>query len=142
MSMRAGGKAGLLEANDRRSTDPIRIVVLIDADSDSSESLAIALEDEGYHVLTAATIADGIQLARRRRSHALVLHLDTSEANGCGMREFARAPTKDTPLALLLVARPCDPGALAAQLRSLWNQQRGGDCGNDGLCNDWKNSRR
>lgn len=132
--MRAGGhKAGLLEADDRRSTGPKRIVVLIDADSDSSDSIAIALEHEGYHVLTAGTIADGIQIVRARRSHALVLHLDTSEADGCGMREFARAPTKATPVALLLVAKPCDPGALTAQLRSLWDRQRGGDCGNDDL---------
>jgi DNA-binding NtrC family response regulator len=126
-------QVGLLEANDRRSTGPKRVVVLIDADADSSDSVAIALEDEGYHVLTAGTIADGIQLVQTRRSHALVLHLDTSEANGCGMREFARAPTKDTPVALLLVAKPCDPGALAAQLRSLWDQQCGGNGGNDGL---------
>ena len=125
--MRAGEHlAGLLEADDRRTTGPKRIVVLIDPDSETGDALAIALEDEGYHVLTAGTIADGIQLIQTRRSHALVLHFDTSEADGCGVREFARAPTKDTPLALLLVAKPCDPGALAAQLRSLWNQQRGG----------------
>jgi hypothetical protein len=132
--MRAGGHhAGILEADDRRSAGPTRIVVLIDEDSGSRRSIAIALEAAGYHVLTAATLADGIQLVRLRRSHALVLHFDTSEAAGCGMREFVRAPTKDVPLALLLVARPCNPGALAAQLRSLWDQQGGGDCGNDGL---------
>jgi DNA-binding response OmpR family regulator len=109
--------------DDRRSTGRTKIVVLIDADSDSSDSIATALEDEGYHVLTAGTIADGIQLLQTRRSHALVLHFDTSGADGCGIREFARAPTKDIPVALLLVAKPCDPGALAAQLRSLWDQQ-------------------
>ena len=131
--MRAGGhKAGLLEADDRRSTGPKRIVVLIDADSDSSDSIAIALEHEGYHVLTAGTIADGIQIVRARRSHALVLHLDTSEGADTACAT-SRAPTKATPVALLLVAKPCDPGALTAQLRSLWDRQRGGDCGNDDL---------
>jgi CheY-like chemotaxis protein len=133
MSIPGGGyNAGILAADERRSSGPKRILVLIDPDSETGDALAIALEYEGYHVLTAGTIADGIQLVQTRRSHALILHFDTSEADGCGMREFARGPTKDVPLALLLVAKPCDPDALAAQLRSLWNQQ-GSDCGNDGL---------
>jgi DNA-binding NtrC family response regulator len=134
MEMGGGAhEAGRFERHDRRSTGPKRVVVLIDADADSSDSIAVALEDEGYHVLTAGTIADGIQLVHTRRSHALVLHLNTSETDGCGMREFARAPTKNTPVALLLVAKPCDLGALSAQLRSLWHEQRGGDCGYDSL---------
>jgi DNA-binding response OmpR family regulator len=121
MNMSAGGHhAATLD--DRRSTGPTKIVVLIDADPDSSDSVAIALEDGGYHVLTAGTIADGIQLLQTRRAHALVLHFDTSEAGGCGIREFARAPSKDAPMALLLVAKPCDPDLLAAQLRSVWDQ--------------------
>jgi DNA-binding NtrC family response regulator len=131
MGMGGGAhEAGRFETHDRRSTRPKRIVVLIDADADSSDSIAIALENEGYHVLTAGTIADGIQLVHTRRSHALVLHLDTSEADGCGMREFARAPTNDTPVALVLVSRPCDPGALAAQLRLLWEHNAVVNCGN------------
>lgn len=118
------------------------IVVVIDDDPGTADSLALALEAEGYHVLTAQDGVEAIELVNARKPHAIVSNLLLPRLDGWNVCEFLRShpAMQNLPVVLLtdtfgpaarsragllgasLVAKRCDPRVLAAFLGELLGQ--------------------
>jgi DNA-binding response OmpR family regulator len=112
------------------------IVVVVDDDPGTTESLALALEAEGYHAPTAQDGVEAIELVNARRPHAIISNLLLPRLDGWNVCEFLRSQPalQNVPVVLLtetfgpatqsrawllgalLVAKPCDPRILAALL--------------------------
>jgi DNA-binding response OmpR family regulator len=126
--------------SDRRSRPKKGLVVFIDEDSRTCDHVAFQLERDGYHVLTAEGLLDGLILVSVRPPDAVVwsdgapdddpwdlwnlfrsqLPTQTRAIIRCddsstGWNSEARART----LGVTLIHRSTDPGQLAAALHKL-----------------------
>jgi DNA-binding response OmpR family regulator len=118
-----------------------QIVIFIDDHVDTCECFALALEHEGFHVLTAYDGEEGIALVNARRPDAVVTNLCMPRVDGWRVCQFVKsyAPTQTTAVVLLtgavradggnralaedigvrFIAKPCDPQELVGVLREM-----------------------
>jgi DNA-binding NtrC family response regulator len=102
--------SGVVVADRRRNHRPI--VVIIHHDPATSERVALKLEREGYHVLTAEDSRRGIELVGIRRPAAVVSTLHLQDGNAWALCLFARAQLSDqAPVILLNHAVRADRGS-------------------------------
>jgi DNA-binding NtrC family response regulator len=92
--------SGVVVADRRRNHRPI--VVIIHHDAKTSERVALKLEREGYHVLTAEDSRGGIELVAVRQPAAVVSTLDLQDGNAWALCVFARAHLSDQAPVILL----------------------------------------
>jgi CheY-like chemotaxis protein len=117
------------------------IVVFVDDHVDTCECFALALEHEGFHVLTAHDAEEGIALVKARRPRAVVANLGMHQGGGWRVCEFVRSygAANRSALVLLtgsaradgggrvlakstdvrLLTTPCGPTELASALREM-----------------------
>jgi len=123
------------------TTTAKEIVVFVDDHVDTCECFALALEHQGFHVLTAHDAEEGIALVKARRPRSVVANLWMHQ--GCGWRvcQFVRSygAANRSALVLLtsragtdgggrvlaestdvrLLTTPCGPTELAGALREM-----------------------
>jgi hypothetical protein len=87
---------------DRRQRPTKGIVVIVDDCLERSDRLARELESDGYHAVTTRDIRAGVEMARCRRTAAIVANRASDTENGWS--HLRRAPSNT--LVLLL---GCDP---------------------------------
>ena len=118
-----------------------QVVIFIDDHVDTCECFALALEQEGFHVLTAHDGEEGIALVNARRPHAVVTNLCMPRVDGWSVCQFVKscAPAQNIALVLLtgavradgsnralaenigvrFITKPCDPKELANVLHEM-----------------------
>lgn len=88
------------------ATQPETVMVVED-ETIISETVAAALEDEGYRVLTARDGQDALQMVQREPPDAIVLDLMLPNVDGWYVVRWCRAhpATTDTPIIVVSAAR-------------------------------------
>jgi DNA-binding response OmpR family regulator len=120
--------------------------VFIDEDSRTCDRVACRLEADGYHVLTAADLLQGLELVKVRTPDAVVWSHGVTEDNRCALCDFVRSqlPPQTRPilrcggsshgrdrrakagyLGVALVHTSSDPGQLATVLDELFPRTDG-----------------
>jgi DNA-binding response OmpR family regulator len=124
-----------------RMTRDKAIVVFVDDHVDTCECFALALEHQGFHVLTAHDAEEGIALVKARRPRAVVANLGMHRGGGWRVCDFVRSygAANRSALVLLtggdgadgggrvlaespdvrLLTTPCGPAELAGALRDM-----------------------
>jgi CheY-like chemotaxis protein len=92
--------SGVVVADRRRNHRPI--VVIIHHDSATLERIALKLEAEGYHVLTADDSQRGIDLVGLRQPAAVVSTLHLQDGHAWALCLFARAQLSHRAPVILL----------------------------------------
>jgi len=88
--------------------------VIVDDNLESSETLAILLELEGYTAATAATLAEARARIAARRPDALIL--DRALPDGQGM-DFVSEALSGGPMTIVMLTGTSDPGDAAEAIR-------------------------
>ncbi|OWQ90877.1 hypothetical protein CDN99_12005 [Roseateles aquatilis] len=88
--------------------------VIVDDNLESSETLAILLEMEGYSAATAGSLREARQRLAERRPDALVL--DRALPDGQGM-DFIAEALRDGPMTVVLLTGFSDAGDAAEAVR-------------------------
>jgi response regulator RpfG family c-di-GMP phosphodiesterase len=105
---------------DRRSRRRKRIVVFGDGHSHTCDRIARELEAHDYHVLTAESPVEGMQLIRVRRPDAVVWSDGGTEDHGWAVCQFVRSHLPAQTPVVLRCSAPSPDGdskAKAANLR-------------------------
>lgn len=88
--------------------------VIVDDNLESSETLAILLEMEGYEAATAASLKDARARVAERRPDVMIL--DRSLPDGQGM-DFLQEVLRGGPMTVVMLTGTSDPGDAAEALR-------------------------
>jgi CheY-like chemotaxis protein len=101
----------------RRFTKPIAI--LLDGDMERCEESALALEEGGYHVLTAVNAAQGIVLVMTRAPAVIVADISSPRAEGWTLCEAVRSHLPSPAPSRLLLLAGSNPPDHTTRLRGL-----------------------
>ena len=88
--------------------------VIVDDNLESSETLGILLELEGYSAATAASLAEARQRLAERRPQVLIL--DRALPDGQGM-DFLTEALAGGPMTVVMLTGTSDPGDAAEAIR-------------------------
>ncbi|MBI4055908.1 MAG: response regulator transcription factor [Elusimicrobia bacterium] len=122
-------------------------ILIVDDDANLRESLAEILELEGFDCLTAATFKEGIQTARSKSPHAVVMDIQLPDSTGFQLCQELRKSSPHTTLILMsgrflsseekrqgfdlgadeYLTKPFDPKELILRIRQLLKGHQGGD---------------
>jgi two-component system phosphate regulon response regulator PhoB len=95
----------LLTQDDRQVTSPTRgQVLVVDDEDDILELVRISLEREGYHVLTAATGEDAVELAKARQPQLVILDLMLPGMDGLDVCKVLRHHSKTANIPIIILS--------------------------------------
>ena len=60
-------------------------ILIVDDDGEQVEVLSLAFNRQGFETISAATVAEGLELARSRRPHLVILDIRLPDGNGLDM---------------------------------------------------------
>jgi DNA-binding response OmpR family regulator len=80
------------------------LILVVEDDPQIRQTIQWALQDEGYHVETAADGEQALQQAARRRPGLLVLDMGLPGLDGAGIADGLRAVYTEPPPILLITA--------------------------------------
>ena len=93
----------------------LHTVLVIDDDNGVAQLIATVLEDQGYHVETAANGCEGFELVKRGMPDLILLDVQMPVMDGCEFaNQFHATYDSDTPI--VLVTANSNARALAKQM--------------------------
>ena len=60
-------------------------ILIVDDDREQVEVLSLALSRQGFETIAATTLAEGLEMARSRRPHLVILDIRLPDGNGLNM---------------------------------------------------------